>query len=208
MKPAGRAAWLLVLLAWPTAAVAEDSPAERVLAEQPRELVSRLRDEGVVVLEDVANPHAHEFVIAYVSFQRPRREVVDLMVQSQRQTEYRPELREVKLIEESGHQRVDEYRMKIMFTSLVYRVRYQRDPETDRIDWSLDPEFDNDLRRLDGFWEFFAWGDGRTLGRFGSIVDVGPAVPRFIQNGMARRTVVRTVANVRHWIDSGGRWRP
>jgi len=33
-------------------------------------------------------------------------------------------------------------------------------------------------------------------------------VPRFVQSGMSRKTVLRYVQNVQRWIDSDGRWRP
>ncbi len=99
--------------------------------------------------------------------------------------------------------------MKIRkFASVVYRLRERRDRATERLSWDLDPSFDNDLRRMQGFWELHELGEDRTLGRFGSTVDVGRAVPRMIQDVLSRKTVLRTVENTRKWVDSDGRWRP
>jgi hypothetical protein len=84
----------------------------------------------------------------------------------------------------------------------------RRDRATERLSWDLDPSFDNDLQRMQGFWELYELGEGRTLGRFGSTVDVGRAVPRMVQDALSRKTVLRTVENTRQWVDSDGRWRP
>jgi hypothetical protein len=184
--------------------------AESVLEREPPELVARLLKERLVVLEDVHGDGSESFIISYVIFERSRSEVVDLMKQAERQPEYRPELKSVKTVERFEGGRVDEQSMKIMFRKMVYRLRYQRDAETGRLEWKLDPSFDNDLRRLEGFWELYEFVETRerTLGRFGSRVDVGRSVPRFIQKGMSRKTVLRYVDNCRMWIDSDGKWRP
>jgi hypothetical protein len=202
-RRAGRAAAALaaILLAAPAAGV---QPFEAALAQGPAGLLARLEKDGVVVAEDAAA----RMLVAYVVFARARRSVVDLIVQPGRQLEYRPELTSAEVVEEDANERVDEHHMTILFTDVAYRLRYRRDPDTDRIDWSLDPSFENDLARLDGFWEFFDLPDGRTLGRFGSRVDVGPALPAFVQERISRQTVIRTVENCRRWVDSGGTWRP
>jgi hypothetical protein len=98
--------------------------------------------------------------------------------------------------------------MRVMFRDFVYRVKYVRDPETERIAWSLDPSFDNSFARLDGFWEFYALAEGRTLGRFGTHVDAGAAIPAFMQRDLTRRNVVKTMEKCRKWVDSDGEWRP
>lgn len=183
--------------------------ASDVLANQPPELLERLEKNRVVVLEDVSKDRDRaNFTIAYVLFDKPAVEVMELVRQSWRQAEFRPELKSVEVIQKGELRRIDEHRIKILFSTIVYRLVYQQDPLTGRIEWSLDPDFDNGLSRLDGFWEIWELGDGRTLGRFGSVVDVGPFVPAFIQETMARRTVVQAITNCRRWVDSGGTWRP
>jgi hypothetical protein len=72
----------------------------------------------------------------------------------------------------------------------------------------LDERFENDLAVLEGFWEFHALEDGRTLGRFGTRVDAGAAIPAFMQRDLTRRSVVKTMENCRTWVDSDGAWRP
>lgn len=202
-------AWVaLVLLLAVSAAKASPPAAEDILANEPPEVVQRILAEKLIVLEDVQGSGAESFVVAYVLFSRSRQEVVALLRQAKRQPEYRPELASVKTIRQLENGRIDEQRIKILFREFVYRLRYQEDAERGRFEWHLDPDFDNDFRRLDGFWELYEFRSGdRTLGRFGSSVDVG-GVPKFIQKKLSRKTVVQYVRNCREWIDSDGEWRP
>jgi hypothetical protein len=207
-------AWLLRLA--PAASAAAESPqaeqapvtAESILAQEPPELVERLFEEKMLLVEVVQKKGEGTLFVAYVLFEQPRTRVVQLLIQPERQPEYRPELRHVEVVERGPDTRVDEHRLKIMFTNVVYRLRVRRDRATERFSWHLDPSFDNDLRRMQGFWELHELGEDRTLGRFGSIVDVGRAVPRVLQDVLSRKTVLRTVENTRKWVDSDGRWRP
>ncbi len=210
-----RVACLALGLACLPAGVAGAGPgqprsAESVLAEGPPGLGSRLEQERLVVLEDVGEGSPDSFVVAYVLFSRERSQVLSLLRQAARQTEYRPELAEVRTVTSLPDGRVDEQQMKIAFKTLTYRLRYREDSETGRISWGLDPDFDNDIARLDGFWDLYEFESrpDRTLGRFGSNADVGRGVPRFVQRGMSRKTVLRYVRNCREWIDSNGEWRP
>ena len=44
--------------------------------------------------------------------------------------------------------------------------------------------------------------------RFGSRIDVGPALPAFLQDMATRSKLPEAMQNVRRWVDSGGTWRP
>jgi hypothetical protein len=199
---------LLALLLTASLGLAGTKPGESVLAQEPPELVERLHEQGIVVMEDVANTERTTFVIAYVIFQQPHPSVVALITDGGRQTEWRTDLKSVAVVETTPQTRVDEVRMRVLFRDMVYRVRYQRDPQTDRIAWALDERFDNDLAVLEGFWEFHPLEDGRTLARFGTRVDAGAAIPAFMQRDLTRRSVVNTMENCRKWVDSNGAWRP
>jgi hypothetical protein len=182
--------------------------AESLLDKEMGELTERLEDGGVVVLEDTEG-EGTSFVIAYVLFERPLADVQALMRQAERQPEYRPELESVETVRKFEGGRIDEQRLKILFKRLTYRLRYEMDPVTGRVEWALDPDFDNDARTIEGFWELNEFADGeRTLGRFGSNVDVGAGVPKFVQKRMSRKTVLRYIGNFRRWVESDGEWRP
>ena len=189
------------LIAAPSAAEEPQTSGQELLSREPPELVNRLFEKKMLLLEEVKKDDGGTLFVAYVLFDQPRDRVVGLISESSRQREYRPELRKVKLIEESGQTRIDEHQIKIMFTKITYRLSYLQDlgQEPQRLSWKLDPSFDNDIKRLEGFWELFELDEERTVGRFGSIVDVG-AVPKLVQNVLSRKTVLNTVENTRYWV--------
>jgi len=182
--------------------------AEAVLGGEAPEIATRLEKERVVLLQQAGDSDGT--VVALVLFDQPQSRVAALLREAERQPEYRPELVTVRTVQRLPDGRIDEQRIKILFTELLYRLRYHEDPGTGKLTWSLDDSFDNAIARMQGFWELHNFDNGseRTLGRFGSDVDVGSGVPHFIQNGMSRKTVLRYVQNVQRWIDSDGRWRP
>jgi hypothetical protein len=186
-----------------------DTPAETVIGGVPAPLAERLQQDGFVMVEDVGGSGPNSFLLALVQFDKPRERVRELLRQAERQPEYRPELVSAKTIQEIPEGRIDEQRLKILFVRLTYRLRYHDDPATRRITWTLDEDFDNDIARMDGFWELYQFEEspGMTLGRFGSTVDVGKGVPGFVQKGLSRKTVREYVENVRLWVDSDGAWR-
>ncbi len=181
--------------------------ARALLAGEPPALVRTLERQHFVLLEEVERGEG-AFFLAYVIFRRPAERVYELLAASERQSEYRPDLRESRRVELLPDGQVDEHRMRILFVNIVYRLRYSRDPSRARIAWLTDPRFDNSVRKVEGFWELFALDAQRALGRFGTMVDVGPALPRSFQDSLTRKNVLRNVEDVRRWVDSDGAWRP
>lgn len=183
------------------------SSAEALLSAQPRELVTRLFQKKVVLLEDGPS-HSTSLVQALVLFQKPRERTLRMLTQTARQSEFRPELESVEEVERMPHGTIEEQRMKIMFVKIAYRLHYRVDFEAARIEWNLDPRFDNALREVHGFWELHELDAGNTLARFGTLVDVGPALPAFLQDWATRKNVPQTLDRTRRWVDSEGTWRP
>jgi hypothetical protein len=197
-------------LALPAPASAE-SPVFRdgraLLAAEAQPLVEKLMDRHFLLLQEVEKD-AGAFFQAYVIFERAPERCYALLASSERQAEYRPDLSDVLRIETHPDGPIDEHHMRILFVGIAYRLRYSLDPAQARITWVTDPGFQNSVRRIEGSWELFDLGGARTLGRFGTMVDVGPALPRSFQDSLTRKNVLRTVENVRSWVDSDGRWRP
>jgi hypothetical protein len=209
-SPSLSLAALILTLCVAIPALGAGGNAERILEVEPQQLVERLDAQKLLVLEE-AGKNPDSFVIAYVIFERSVDDVIGLIRQASRQLEYRPELDGVETIRRFEGGRIDEQRIRILFTTFVYRVRYRDLTESEqRIEWELDADYDNDMAVFEGFWEFYPYevDPNRTLARFGSQVNVGPAVPRFIQKRMSRKTVLRYLENCRLWIDSDGEWRP
>ncbi|MCZ6782204.1 MAG: hypothetical protein O7G30_02750 [Proteobacteria bacterium] len=212
MKPTVLA--VLLVLAPVSVGVAAEPPAVEgaataILADQPREVVEQLFEKRVVIAEsrDDGGDEAR-FLQAFVLFEQPADRVFELLLQTARQAEYQTDLKEAITLEEDADGNLDEHHLKIAFFSIVYRVRHHWDRDARRLWWSLDPDFDNDVRKVEGFWELHALGEDRTLGRYGTVIDVGAALPDFLEASLTRRSVPAAMERVRRWVDSGGTFRP
>jgi hypothetical protein len=184
--------------------------ASTILANQPGATVDRLFEKNIVVMQEVREDGSLSggIITAYVIFADPPEKVFGLLSQSARQIEFRPELTSIEMVEMSEQGPVDEQRLKILFQRFVYYIQYRIDRANHRIEWRLDHRYESDLDQLDGFWELYAMEDGRTLGRSGTSVDVGGAVPAFLQDWLTRKNLPQTMERVRLWVDSGGTYRP
>jgi len=70
----------------------------------------------------------------------------------------------------------------------------------------LDPDYNNDLNGLEGFWRLYPYGEGKTLARYGSNISV-KYVPGWIESVFKKRGVKKALLSVKKYIDSGGKYR-
>ena len=127
-----------------------------------------------------------------------------LLAQTSRQNEYRPELEAIETLESREDGSIDEQRLRIMFIDIRYHLRNRVDPLKRRIHWELAPGFENDLERVEGSWELYALEDERTLGVFSTIVELGSAMPSFLQDYVTRKNLPGTLERCRRWVDGNG----
>ena len=184
--------------------------AEMILASQPSDIRDRLFEQKYVVMQEIREPGAPPgMFLAYVLFEAPPARVYRFLSQTARQKEFRPELTGVETVSITPPGRsVEEYRLKVLFQRYVYRLEYRMDPEARRLEWSLAEGFENDLDSIEGFWELYEMEGDRTLGRFGTTVDAGANIPRFLQDWLTRKNLPKQMQRVRAWVDSGGTYRP
>lgn len=213
----GRASWrlcgaaLLLACVAPEFAIADTAlrapaPAGPYLRAISPDLRQRLERERFVMLpSDAATPG---LVQGLVVFSQPYALVWRLLAQTERQREYRKELTELTNVERFANGVVDRHRISVLFVRLTYHLRYELDPSTWHIEWSLAPNYENGMQYISGAWDLFDLGGDRTLGRLGSTVRVGSALPRSFQDAVTRKNLPETLDNIRRWVDSGGTWRP
>jgi hypothetical protein len=194
----------------PAAAGAAALEGDRLLATLSEPTRRELRATGMSMIPDGATYGAtrgsSESRI-WVRFASHRNLVLRQLIQSARQTEYRPELREVRIVEDFENGQVCDYHLRMMLMGVRYRVRHQWSFERGTFWWSLDPSHENDLAVLDGRWELYPLSDGGTLARFSTRIDVG-ALPAFLQDYATRTKLPESVDHVRQWVDSRGTYRP
>ena len=174
-------------------------PGQQLLRAQPESVVRRLLDAKLLVLDE-----AGEMVRAFVLFDRPVGRVFELLAATDRQGEFRSELEGLATVEQLPDGHVDEHHIRILFVEVGYRLRYRLDPAQQRIHWELDPSFESPMRRIEGSWELFAMDPTHTLGRFSTLVDVGKALPAFLEDAVTRRTLPSTLERCRRWVNADG----
>ena len=181
--------------------------ADSQLEEIPPETHGKLFEHGVLIRkrEPAREDQGRNAIEAFVIFDASPQQVYDLLQQTSRQGEFRPEVSEIREIERIGEKHVDEHRLKILFRRYVYRLGYRFYPEAWRIEWRLDERFDNDLRGVTGYWELYRLEDGRTLGRSGTSVQVGASVPKFLANWITRINLPKSMKNLRAWVNERAR---
>jgi hypothetical protein len=189
-------------------AVPQNRPAsaQALLDSQPKERVEELLEERIVLLPSDGLPKGQ--VEALVVFEQPPDKVWELLLQRERQNEYRPELTSLAVVERNGDVVVEEQHLRIAFLDIAYRLRDRFDPSLRTMTWELDPSFESTLRHVSGYWELHAFEASRTLARFGTRVSVSSAVPSFLESGITRKNVPESLENTRQWVDSNGQWRP
>jgi hypothetical protein len=213
----GRASWrswgaaLLLACGAPGFAVADAGllappPAEPYLRAISPDLLPRLeRERSLMLPSDTAEPGLAQGLVV---FAQPYPRVWSLLAQTERQREYRKELTELTNVERFANGVVDRHRISMLFVRLTYHLRYELDPAAWHIEWSLAPNYENGMQHISGAWDLFDLGGDRTLGRLGSTVRVGTALPRSLQAAITRKNLPETLDNMRRWVDSGGTWRP
>jgi hypothetical protein len=180
--------------------------AQALLAAQSEDVREELMEERLVLLPSDGLPKGQ--VEALVLFAHPPDKVWGLLLQRERQKEYRPEITSLSIVEKSADRVVEEQHLRIAFLDVAYRLEDRLDPATHTMTWQLDPGFESTLQHVSGYWELHPLDGGRTLARFGTRVSVSSAVPGFLQNGITRKNVPESLENTRQWVDSDGRWRP
>jgi ribosome-associated toxin RatA of RatAB toxin-antitoxin module len=210
MRWARSGAWLALLAAGAQgqAALPVERPAsaQALLAAQPEDVREELMEERLVLLPSEGPPKGQ--VEALVLFAHPPDKVWELLLQRERQKEYRPEITSLSIVERSADRVVEEQHLRIAFLDVAYRLEDRLDHATHTMTWQLDPNFESTLQHVSGYWELHPLDGGRTLARFGTRVSVSSAVPGFLQNGITRKNVPESLENTRQWVDSDGRWRP
>ena len=185
--------------------------ADDLLAVQPPRVVERFFREGLVMLasapRDTMAGRVRQ-IEALVLFDRRPEEVLALLVQTERQAEYQPDLESSITLARLDDGNLDEHTVHFAFRPFVYHVRHHWDRESGRLWWELDESHENDVLQLEGAWHLHPLDDGRTLGRYVTRVDAGRVIPAFVQDLVGPRMVAAALERARLWIDSDGTYRP
>jgi len=185
----------------PGAAVPRASSAETWLARAEPEVRTQLQRDKVSFPEPGILAPCTDLSPALVVFDHPPEAVFALLLQTERQAEFLPQVSDLRPVSRAPGPHVDRHEVSILFKRIVYHVEQHWSRPERRIWWQLSPAHDNDIRALEGFWELHPLDGGRTLGVYGSLVDVGPVLPRRMQARLTRNNLQEAIHALRAWID-------
>jgi ribosome-associated toxin RatA of RatAB toxin-antitoxin module len=120
------------------------------------------------------------------------------------QPKYIDQCKAIKVIKKSPGKSFEVHTVGNWMATYTYGIIENYLPETLCIYWTLDTSYiENDLIALNGYWQFYPYGKGQTLGRYGSSISL-KNVPGFIANRFKKSGVKDALASVKKYVDSGG----
>jgi hypothetical protein len=171
--------------------------------------IARLKKGELVFVKDVNGDQGTTkgLVKAAIMFNQPLDKVWDLMTQGWRQEEYLPYLDRSILVKKLPDGDIIENQVKVLIMTLRFFVRGYHYPDRYYVDWKLASGYKNDMKRLQGFWQYYYVDDSHTLGRYGTLTETGFGVPAFVQEFLTKRDLPESLGRVKTWVDSDGAYR-
>ncbi len=139
-----------------------------------------------------------------VVFNQPIDEVWKLLSNTENQIKYIEELKDLKIIKKAPVEDNIEFMLEFFYIDITYRVIHKFDHANYYYHWGLDPNFDNSIQDLRGFYRFYPYGEGKTLARYGTRVSVVKLIPRFIEDFLIKKNLPKALASMKKYVDSGG----
>jgi hypothetical protein len=174
------------------------------LAGAPPKVAEQLRETGIVYPLPGIVGSCSELVPAVVLFAHSAPRVFALLGQTERQTEVLKLVSSIQVVSREPGAHVDRHEIHVLFRSIRYHIRYRPDAGALRIWWELSPDHPNDIRSVTGYWELYPLADDRSLGLYASAVDVGPVLPKRMQDALTRKNLKQAVVGFRRWVDEMG----
>jgi len=161
---------------------------------------------GKIILPEsvVMTPEGKTLIEAALVFDKSPEEVWELLSKTEDQVKYLSNIKEATVIFQGPTENNIEFKVKILVKTFIYRQIHRFDKKNLYFYWTLDPAFRSDLKELNGFWRFYPFGSGKTLGRYGSRLLLRFFVPDSIQTALTRGELPKALQSVREYVNSGG----
>lgn len=204
------AAALAAVIAWAPAAAlcrpgaagaSRPSSATAWLARAEPAVRTALEHDKVAFPEPKSLEPCADLTPALAVFDHAPETVFALLLQTERQAEFLPQVSDLRAVSRPPGPHVDRHEVSILFKRIVYHVEQDSSRAERRIWWQLSPAHENDIRALEGFWELHPLDGGRTLGVYGTRVDVGPVLPQRVQARLTRNNLQDAIRALRAWVD-------
>jgi ribosome-associated toxin RatA of RatAB toxin-antitoxin module len=207
-----------IMLVMATALIAAGPPPGAPTVSDPKAFkglsqdgIARLKKGEVLILKDISVDQTGKpsgMIEAAVIFNQPIDKVWTFLAdQAAEQRKFLPYLAKSDLVSKKGNHVLINFRLVVMGVNVDYQVDHVLEKEKYAFHWALDPTFKNDLKRLQGFWQFYYMDDTHTLARYGTWFEIGIGIPKFVQGFLIKRDLPESLNNVKKFVDSGGTWR-
>ncbi len=173
----------------------------------PEATLKAMREDGVALFSGQEAGAGTRYIKALVLFDASADETMKLLTQTARQVEYLPLLKRATVLEHQSHENVEKHEVKAGLFTVVYQMRHHWNMSTRQIWWCLNANADNDLKVARGYWRIYPLDSTQSIGEYGTHVDVGTAVPQFLQDFAVRKDVPKALNNQRLWVNSGGTFK-
>lgn len=147
--------------------------------------------------------------VGAIVVKRPIGEVWNTLSHFEDKPEYMPRLKTLEVLEKSPERVKVKVAVDASVTTARYTLVFSLNAPQWVLSWKLDATArDNSIADAVGEYRLFELAGGQTLVTYRSYVDTGRAVPRMIQDYMAKRSIPNLLRAIQKRVESGGRWRP
>lgn len=182
--------------------------AAHVLAKLKPEERAKLEKTGTLVSANLSSGGDIKGLInAYIIAKVPKQKVWELLRQPSKQHLYLPRLEKAKTVSKTENQELGWFQVKVSFVTIENQVDHRWWPEVSRMAWGLHPEYDNDLKQQDGYYNLYAIDENTTLMELGTALETSALVPGFVQEYLTKKDLPDVMVAVKKYMESGGAYR-
>jgi hypothetical protein len=186
-----------------------ESPGAAYLRALPADERRELDKKGQVLLEDDKSTDSGfgGYIRAVAIFHQPKKRVFELMAAPDQQSLFMPHVESSNPAQRPANGQLTDFTLKVMLSHFRFHTMHWFYPETSRLEWWLDTSQKNDIAAQEGYWQLFELTPDTTVGEYGTKIDTGIHVPRWLQNVFARGDIPDALTAFRKYMDSNGTWR-
>jgi hypothetical protein len=170
--------------------------------------IAKVKKGEVVMLDKNTSAGAEDqkrFIQAAMIFNQPIDQTWALMKKTELQHRYLPDLENCALVSRNASGDSVDFHVKLVM-NINYRIHHVYDDEHCYLHWGLDPNFKNDMKRVDGYWKLYKIDDQHTLARYGTNVEVTSIIPEFIMEKLTKSNLPVNMDACFKYFNSGGTW--
>jgi len=171
------------------------------------EQIEKLKSGEVVILNAPGDLMGRKLVVAAMILNQNIDTVWDLMMQTWRQEEFLPGCHSSKLVEEYEGGDLVDFQVRVLTVKIDYRIRHTKEKDKYYFHWKLDPEYDNDMKEVTGFYRYYWIDENNTLARYGTSVETKILIPPKFQVFMTKQSLPDALGAMKKWVDSGGTYK-